>query len=485
MRANQAMKTEPLSVPQIQQLKVNTAVVPSEPYRGAETTTRIPPLVTVVRPKTGDEIEGVIKWARKAAVPMSVVSSGSGPRRRGLTSDQAGVVVDLSGMKQVFQVDPDEAVAIIQPGLSFAELDRALAPHGLRSFKPLLPRAGKSALASYIEREPLTNVREHWDVLDPLGAAELIFGTGERFYTGAAGNPGSMAEHWKAGMRYMTATGPVGTDFMRVMQGSQGTLGVVSWAAIFCDRLPSAEHSLLIGSDTLEPVLRLASEMHYRRLGHSSFISSRQHLAMVAAASGAARKTADLPGWSLFVNVAASADLPQERVEYEVSDIEALAAAEGLRAVTEIAGWKAQSIVDRHTSLHNEDYKNHASGAHRQVFFLTQTDKVVNFIGLATELAARQSFSMDDVGIYLQHRLHGRNCHLEFVIPHGPSSASVGGFADALALACCEAGGHFSRPYGNWTSMALARNASLLPFLHHTKSMFDPDRILHPERLGL
>ena len=59
--------------------------------------------------------------------------------------------------------------------MTFSALDKALAPHGLRSFKPLLPRAQKSAIASYLEREPLLQAKEHWDTLDPLGGAGDFF----------------------------------------------------------------------------------------------------------------------------------------------------------------------------------------------------------------------------------------------------------------------------------------------------------------------
>lgn len=467
-------------------LRIDTSPVPASQFVGAVPVCSADESLTVVRPRSAEEVERLVKWARAHATPLSVFSSPSGPRRRGLTSSDAPIVVDLGQMRRIFHIDAEEAVAIIEPGLSFAELDAALAPHGLRTFKPLLPRAGKSVLASCLEREPPLVAREHWDVLDPLGAAHIVFGTGERFYTGAAGNPGTMDEHWKAGMRYMTATGPVGTDFMRVMQGSQGTLGIVCWAAVFCDRLPAAEQSLLIGSATLEPLLRLLSEIHYRRLGHASFISNRRHLALLATATGAAADPAGIPEWTLFINVAASAELPQERLEYELGDIEALVANEGLRTVPDLGGLDAQAIMDLHANLAPQNYKDRLSGGHREVFFITQADRVPRFVELAAHLAERHGLSPEEIATYVQPRLQGRNCHLEFVLP---AVAAGGGdseaLADALARACCEAGGFLSRPYGNWTDMAYEGNPALVPYLCHTKSMFDPDRILHPERLGL
>jgi hypothetical protein len=39
----------------------------------------------------------------------------------------------------------------------------------------------------------------------------------------------------------MMAAGLIGTDCTRVLLGAQGTLGVVGWASIYCQRLPERE----------------------------------------------------------------------------------------------------------------------------------------------------------------------------------------------------------------------------------------------------
>lgn len=441
--------------------------------------------VAVARPQSAEEIEALVKWAGSGWASLGLISSSPHPHQDMSSLDQ-DLYVDLSRMKRLFHVDSLDAVAIVEPGLTFAELDGLLAPHGLRTFKPLLPRAGKSVIASHLEREPLLVAREHWDVLDPFGAGEIIFGSGERFHTGAAGNPGRMDDHWKAGMRYMTATGPAGTDFMRVLQGAQGTLGIVTWAAIFCDRVPAAEESFFIAAETPEPLLDLSAELHYRRLGHYIFLSNRAHLALLARAAGAPVDPATLPAWSLLVAIAATGDLPQEHVAFEAGDTKALAAAAGLLVAPSAGGLAAQAVVDAHAKLHADDYRDGACGSHRSVFFLTQGDHVPSFVRLAATLAPVHGVDTADIAVYVQPRLQGRNCHLEFVIPHAPADADrVDAFATALAQACCDRGGFFSRPYGDWTAMAYARNPSIVPYLRQCKAMFDPKGILHPGRLGL
>lgn len=441
--------------------------------------------ISVAKPKTPEDVEAMVSWAWEKGMKLGTSSSSAPSATAHGNLGSVDVLMDLSGMNKVFHADPDDGVAIIEAGVTFADVDRVLAPHGLRSMKPLLPIAGKSVLASYIEREPLTITREQWDVLDPMGSAQIIFGSGERFYTGNASNQGSMEEHWKSGLRYMTATGPVGTDFLRVMQGSQGTLGVLTWAAIFCDRIPQAEQSFFVGSDSQEILIELMSELTYRRIGSEIFLSSRSHMAMVAKACGKDIDESALPEWILFANFSANCDLSEERVAFEVSDLNDLTKAGGLTPVNELGGFAASGVIAAHADLPEGDYRNGPSGDHRAVVFLTQADRTPGFVKIARDLAIKHGVNPGDLATYIQPRLQGRNCSIEIVLPTDAGKASkADAYVAEMAQATCDTGGFYSRPYGDWTDMAYEKNPELVPYLRHCKSMFDPDGILHPGRLG-
>ncbi len=441
--------------------------------------------ISVARPKTPEDVEALVNWARGKHVKLGITSSSDPSGKVPGDLGPVDVLLDLSEMKKVFHADPDDGVAIIEAGVTFADVDKVLAPLGLRSMKPLLPAAGKSVLASYIEREPLTITREQWDVLDPMGSAQIIFGSGERFYTGNASNQGTMEEHWKSGLRYMTATGPVGTDFLRVMQGSQGTLGVLTWAAIFCDRIPQAEQSFFIGSDSQEALIDVMSELTYRRIGSEIFLSNRSHLQMIAKACGREVTGGTLPEWILFANFSADCDLSEERVAFEVSDLNDLTKVANLTPVRALGGFAASDVIAAHANLPEGDYRNAPGGDHRGVVFLTQADRTPAFVAIAADLASRHGVNPDDLATYIQPRLQGRNCSIEIMLPMDARTADTAeAFVAELAQATCDAGGFYSRPYGDWTDMAYEKNPDLVPYLRHCKSMFDPDGILHPGRLG-
>jgi len=455
-------------------------------YRGAHPARSDATPAGIAYPRTTEEVVSLLRWARKTKTPLSTFSSPPGARHRGATVKVEHVIADLSRMNQVRYIDARDAIAVIEPGVTFQALDAALAPHGLRSFRPLAPRAGKSALTAYLEREPLLQAREHWDTLDPLGGAEIVFGTGERFKTGSAASRGSLAEQWQAGLRFLTAMGPIATDFMRVVQGAQGTLGIVTWAAVMCERIPARETCYFAGCATLAPLVKLTYRLQRRRLADANFIVNAFQLAtLLARTPGEIRAlAARLPPWIMFASLVAGDELPDAQMAWQEADLQAEAAALGLTLQQELAGHAAAALL-RRDAPPAQHYADRVSGAHRSVFFLTQLDRAQGFVDTAHRLAHGHALADTEIGVYLQPRLHGRNAHLAFTVPDQPGAGSgpAAAFARELATRCCETGGFFSRPYGPWAAMAYARHKQIEPYMQHAKQLFDPDALLNPGRL--
>ena len=163
----------------------------------------------VARPTTPAEMQTLVQWANAASTPIIPVSS-TGPRRRGDTvpSTEGAVIADLSGMRQLVHADPRDKIAIVEPGIDFGTIDTLLAPHGLRAFRPLRPRAGKSVLASYLDREPLIHPNDHWDVGDPFGGSAIVLGNGDLVLTGSAAIEGTLQQQLDNGSRQMLSVGP-------------------------------------------------------------------------------------------------------------------------------------------------------------------------------------------------------------------------------------------------------------------------------------
>ena len=55
-------------------------------------------------------------------------------------------MVDLSRIKKIIRIDPVNRVAIVEPGVTSAELNPALEKEGMTAKTPLCPRSSKSGV---------------------------------------------------------------------------------------------------------------------------------------------------------------------------------------------------------------------------------------------------------------------------------------------------------------------------------------------------
>jgi len=445
----------------------------------------------VVKPKTTDEVQQIVKWANEHNEPLTPVSSPGGPRSRGDTIPaEGGVVVDLSGMNRVLSVNPRDRVAIVEPGVTFDQLEIELRKQGLRALKPLLPRKTKSVLTSYLEREPITVPREQWDTTDPLICVEAAFGTGDLFRTGsAAQGPGTAQEHLKGGVAFVSDLGPSQTNFTRVLQGAQGTLGIVTWASVACAKIPARQKQFFVASDRPEPVIDLSYKLTRNRIGDELFIVNAMSLASILGTGiGGIKELAhSMPPWILFLNLTAPAYFPEEKMVYLEKEVGDFARALGLQLEAAVAGFSSAALMEMLDSPPDEYYKTKYKGAHQELFFITTLDKTPYFVAELQKELGGYRYPASDVGIYLQPRVQGSSCHCEFLFPYDAGDAAetenLRGFLPALSRQMAGCGAFFSRPYGPWADIAYRADAESTAALRKIKEIFDPRRILNPGRL--
>ena len=145
----------------------------------------------------------------------------------------------LSGMKKIDLIERRErVVSVVEPGVTFGELIPAAAKKGLRLNMPLQPRNTKSVVGSMLSREPVMMPHYHWDISDPIGSTEVVFGTGDLFRTGAAAGPGSIEEQRKAGGRQKEAAGPSAISLAPPFAGSPRDDGDRHVGLARCELIP-------------------------------------------------------------------------------------------------------------------------------------------------------------------------------------------------------------------------------------------------------
>jgi FAD/FMN-containing dehydrogenase len=445
----------------------------------------------VVKARSAGEVQAVVKWANETRTPLVPVSS-AGPHFHGDTVPSVGgaVIVDLSEMKRVIRVDRRNRVVMIEPGVTFEELIPAVEREGLATFMPLLPRSRKSVLTSFLERTPITTPRFHWEPQDPLQCVEVIYGTGDLMRTGSATIPALLERQWALGKAQLRGMGPSQVDFTRLLQGAQGTMGIVTWATIKCRPLAKRKKMFLVPSEALGALIEMAYGITFKKLGEELLILNNASLAAMLGKDREEIETvrAQLPPWVLVLGIEGAGVLPEERVAYQEAECSDVAQSLGLELKTVIPGVKAENVSELLHRPSSEPYwKLRLQGASGEIFFLTTLDKAPACVETVCGLAARNRYDAERIGIYLQPTVQGTNCHVEFTFGYAlqvhHEADKVRRLVEEGSETLAGRGAFFSRPYGSWARIAYRENAQVVIGQRKLKNIFDPNGILNPGKL--
>ncbi len=444
----------------------------------------------VAKPRTVDEVEHLVRWANEENMPLIPVSSSS-PGLRGATVPRmGGVIVDLTRMNKIIRIDPRNRVMLIEPGVTFEqilpELDRA----GLRLSMPILPHPQKSVVAWALEREPAIMPRYHWDIADPLLCVEVVYGNGDRFRTGEAAGPGSLEAQWERGGAQKFPLGPHQVDYHRMIQGSQGTMGIVTWASIKCEIKPALQKCFFVPTRRVEQVFDFAYRMMKLDLADELFIVNGLTLAAILANETEAieKLRKQLPPWILVFATAGLQYFPEDCIAYRTTDIIENAQKIGVDPVEVLPGVRAEKLLSVLSKPSEEPYwKLRLRGGCREIFFLSTLNKTEPFIKTMYEAADRYDFPVTDIGVYLQPIVQGTSCHVEFDLFYNPGDAieeeNVRGLHRAAVDELMRQGGFFNRPYPAIADQVFSRFAEYTAAARKVKNVFDPNHIMNPGKL--
>lgn len=164
----------------------------------------------VVRAFSTEEVEAVVGLAHREKIPVTPRGAGTGTTG-GAIPVQGGIVLDLSGMSRIKEIDADNLVAVVEPGVVTARFQAEVERLGL--FYPPDPASratctlgGNAAECAGGPRAVKYGVTK--DYVIGLEAVTPAFG---RVRTGVR-----------------TVKGVVGYDLTKLLVGSEGTLGVIT-----------------------------------------------------------------------------------------------------------------------------------------------------------------------------------------------------------------------------------------------------------------
>ena len=167
-----------------------------------------------VRARSESEVQQVVRICAELGAALVPRGAGTG-LSGGANAVEGGVVLDLARMDRVVEIDPDNLLCVVQPGVVNNDLKAAVAEHGL-----WYPPDPASAPWSTIGGNVATNAG---------GLCCLKYGVTRDYVLGlraVVGGPAGYGEAVRFGRR--TTKGVAGLDMVGLFVGSEGTLGVVT-----------------------------------------------------------------------------------------------------------------------------------------------------------------------------------------------------------------------------------------------------------------
>jgi glycolate oxidase len=183
-------------------------------------------------PVTGDQTADILRTAHQAGI--HVLPAGSGTRRFLKQGLQDGIVLSTVKMNRIREVDREDMIAVVEPGVPLTRLKGALEEEGL--FFPPYPHAfedstlaGCAAIGAGGAASPKYGVfKQH------LLGMEFFLPTGEVM-----------------GLGGRTLKNVVGYDLTSFFCGSEGTLGVIGPMTLRLFPAPPAQRLLLGGFNSM------------------------------------------------------------------------------------------------------------------------------------------------------------------------------------------------------------------------------------------
>jgi glycolate oxidase len=177
----------------------------------------------LLRPASRDEIAEIMRVATEHHVAV-VPRGGASNCSAGMMPATDRILLDLSGLNQILEIDVDNRRARVEPGVINSDLQAALAPRGL-CFSPDPVSAHLATVAgNIIENAGGPHALKYGVTYNHILSVEVVLSDGSTVTLSADDD---------------------GPDLLGVLIGSEGTLGIVTEATVALRPIPEVTHSLM------------------------------------------------------------------------------------------------------------------------------------------------------------------------------------------------------------------------------------------------
>jgi glycolate oxidase len=198
--------------------------------------------LAVVLPGSAAEVQAVVQRCARERVPFVARGHGTG-LSGGATPVGHGIVIALSRLNRVLDVDLVNRRVTVEPCVTNLEITRRVAPHGFYYAPDPSSQQACSIGGNVAENSGGAHCLKYGFTVHHVLAVDLVLPTGELVTIGSE-----------------TADRP-GPDLLGLVVGSEGTLGVVTRIVVRILRKPESVRTLLAGFDSIDAAGQTVSDI--------------------------------------------------------------------------------------------------------------------------------------------------------------------------------------------------------------------------------
>ncbi len=447
----------------------------------------------VVYPESVEEVQKIVQLANETRMPVIPLSSGLNLHGAAVP-DHGGIVVNLSRMNKILMVDEKNLFVLIEPGVTYEQLQDYLVERGYRVMIPFGVPAKRSVLSSYLERDPVMAAPsfEYGNYL--IMDTEIVLPTGEIFKTGI----------WSTSDKPGGPMGPVRTVLFRLWTGAQGTLGIMTKMCVHIHPLINEQKVFFIPFENLSDAIEPLKCIQRREIGLECFLINDFNLAALANQdwtipasfpSSEQRSTAfttmqsELPPWVMVICLRGAPRHPAKKIAYEEDALREECEQLNIQlreSIPQCAGFE-RTITDQILRPWGVLRKFNYKGSVHDLNFMSPIKKVPEMEATIKHVCSSGKYDCDSIGGYLLPIERGRGIHCEFDLHCNPLNREEREHVMDIWLKSSESllnrGAYFSRPYGAWAEMMYRRSGNYTRTLQEIKSEVDPNGIMNPGKL--
>lgn len=440
-----------------------------------------------------EEIQQVIRLANETLTPIIPYSSGLNFHGAALP-DHGGIILNLSRMDKILQIDEKNWFVVVEPGVTFEKLQGELMKRGFRLMIPFGVSPKRSALTSYLERDPVLAAPsfEYGNFL--IMDTEMVLPDGEVFRTGlwsSGGNPGG-------------PMGPIRNVLFRLWTGAQGTLGIMTKMGMQINPFIKERKVYFITFNKLSEAIEPIKRIQRREIGMECFLLNRFNLAALLSeeweipeAFPTNPKHSEsfehfrelLPPWVMMICINGGLRHPEDKIAYEEKTLEEICHSLNLELKDSLPQTRGigQLIMDEILYPWGVLKKFNYRGSVHDLNFKSPLKRIADMEAIIKKVCDAEGYSASSIGAYLLPLERGRAVHCEFDLHCDLKEENETKKVKSLWLKASEElmnqGAFFDRPYGAWAEMVYQRAGNYTKKLKELKEEIDPKGILNPGKL--